>query len=179
MDAFNDPPNNPDPPTITFSSSVQIGLKQTGVKQQCCGIKVDLPPGKNPHTSYPFGIHKELGDPWDYAVTNGVLVLRSKACVTNLQLNPEHCWNCKMLTKNENLQGVLQQMETGVHENTHLAYHSVGGLVTLVRRKQSEVKALHLRKLNDARKLAGKAIVIDNLKQWVMAVGSGRVEHVD
>jgi hypothetical protein len=149
------------------------------MKRRCCGIRVHLPPGKSPHTSYPFGIHDELGDPWDYAVTNGVLVLRSKACVTNLQPNPERCRNCEMLTKNASLQGVLQRMETGVHENTHLAYHSVGGLVTLVRRKQGEVKALRLRKLNDARKLAGKAVVIDDLKQWVMAVGSGRVERVD
>jgi hypothetical protein len=124
-------------------------------------------------------MHDKLGDPWDYSVTNGVLVLRSKGCAANLQPNPERCRNCEMLTNNPNLEGVLQRMETGVHENSHLAYHSVGGLVALVRRKQGEVKALRLRKLNDARKLAGKAVVIDDLKQWVMAMGSGRVEHVD
>jgi len=36
-----------------------------------------------------------------------------------------------------------------------------------------------LRKLNNAWKLAGKAVAIDDLKQWVMVVGSGKVEHVD
>lgn len=54
-----------------------------------------------------------------------------------------------------------------------------GGLATIIRREQVEVTALHLQKLNDAWKLAGKAVGIDDLKQWVMAVGSGRVEHVD
>lgn len=70
-------------------------------------------------------------------------------------------------------------MEAGVHENTHLAYHSIGGLVSIVHRKTAEVKALRLRKLNDARKLTGKAVALDHLKQWVLAVGSGKVERVD
>lgn len=128
---------------ITSYTSMQNKSKQTRKEQQCCGIRVDLPPGKSPHTSYPFGMHDKLGDPWDYAVTSRVLVLRSKG------------------------------------NNPNLVYHSIGGLVTLVRRKQGEVKALRLRKLNDACKLAGKAVAIDDLKRWVMAVGSGRVERVD
>ncbi|KAF8223712.1 hypothetical protein L208DRAFT_1411474 [Tricholoma matsutake] len=147
---------------ITSYTSMQNKSKQTRKEQQCCRIRVDLPPGKSPHTSYPFGMHDKLGDPWDYAVTSRVLVLRSKGCTTNSQLNSERCWNCEMLTNNPNL-----------------VYHSIGGLVTLVRRKQGEVKALRLRKLNDACKLAGKAVAIDDLKRWVMAVGSGRVERVD
>jgi hypothetical protein len=84
-----------------------------------------------------------------------------------------------LLYENGNLQGVLCWIETGVHKNTHLAYHSIGGLVTLVRQRVGEVKALRLRKLNDAQKLAGKAVALDDMKQWVMAVGSGKVECVD
>jgi hypothetical protein len=84
-----------------------------------------------------------------------------------------------MLTENGNLQGVLWQIETGVHENACLVYHSVGGLVTLVKRKTGEVRALRLRRLNDAQKLAGKAVALDDMKRWVMAVGSGKVEWVD
>jgi len=38
---------------------------------------------------------------------------------------------------------------------------------------------LRLRRLNDAKKLAGKAIALDDMKRWVMAVGSGKVERVD
>jgi len=89
------------------------------------------------------------------------------------------CKNCEMLTGNSNLQGILQRIEKGVHENTHLAYHSVGGLITLVRRKTGQVKALHLRRLNNAQKLVGKAIALDDMKHWVMGVGSSKVEQVD
>jgi hypothetical protein len=58
-------------------------------------------------------------------------------------------------------------------------YHSIGGLVTIVRRKTGEVHVLRLRRLNDAQKLVGKAVALDNFKRWVMAVGSGKVERVD
>lgn len=36
-----------------------------------------------------------------------------------------------------------------------------------------------MRRLNDAQKLAGKAVALDDIKQWVMAVGSGKVERVE
>jgi hypothetical protein len=152
-------------PAITVCTSTQKKSKQDTVKHQCCGIQVDLASGKSPHTSHPFGLHDEQGDPWNYSVTNGALVLYSKGCVAKSQPNSECCRNCENLEKNANIQGVLQQMEMGVHENTHLAYHGVGGLVTLVRRKHSELKALHLWKLNDAQKLVRKATTIDDLKR--------------
>ena len=148
------------------------------ITPRCSGIWVDLPPGKSPHTLYPFGIHDELGDPWDYAVTKGVLVLWAKHCITNPPPGCEHCRNCTVLATSSNLQGILQQMERGVHENTPLVYYSVRSLVILLR-KQGEIKVLQLRKLNDAQKLAGKAVAINNFKSWVMAVGSRRVECID
>ncbi|KDR65073.1 hypothetical protein GALMADRAFT_162490 [Galerina marginata CBS 339.88] len=70
-------------------------------------------------------------------------------------------------------------MKMGIHENTNLKYYGLGKLMNLVRRKSEEIKTLKLRRLNDAEKLAGKSAVIDQLKQWVMAVGSGKVERVD
>ena len=150
--------------------------------QTCCGIEVKFPQGGSAHSSYPYGIHDELGDPWDYAVTRGVMILRAKGCMSNATPSHKHgqrCSACNRLTENGNLQGVLRRIENGVHENTHLMYHSVGGLVAIVRTKTREVRALRLRKLNDAQKLTGKAVALDNFKQWVMAVGSGKVEHVD
>lgn len=147
---------------------------------RCSGIRVDFPPGSSAHSSYPFGIHDELGDPWNYSVTNGIMVLRGKGCTMNsADGDSGPCNSCKLLTENGNLQGVLQRIKTGVHENTHLRYHSVGGLVTLVRRKTGEIKALRLKRLNDARKLTGKASAIDDMKRWVMAIGSGKVERID
>jgi len=148
---------------------------------QCCGIKLTFPTRASPHSSYPYGIHDQLGDPWDYTVSGSIMVLHAKRCTdTSQRLKTSgRCERCEMLTENANLQGVIQRIETGIHENTSLVYHSIGGLITLVRRKDSQVKVLRLRRLNDAKKLAGKAIALDDMKRWVMAVGSGKVERVD
>ncbi len=148
---------------------------------QCCGIKITFPAGSSPHSSYPYGIHDQLGDPWNYAVSGSLMVLRAKRCSdTSRRLHTSgRCERCEMLSENANLQGVIRRLETGVHENTNLMYHSIGGLVTLVRRKAVQVKALRFQRLNDVKKLAGKAVALDDMKRWVMAVGSGKVERVD
>jgi hypothetical protein len=104
------------------------------------------------------------------------MVLRANGCHKIAQQPSDRCLNCDLLTKNRNLNGILQRIKKGVHKNTRLAYHSVEGLIMLVRRKTNKVRALQLRKLNEAHKLAGKAVALDALKQWVMAVGSGKVE---
>ena len=70
-------------------------------------------------------------------------------------------------------------MNEGVHDNAHLIYHSIGGLISIVRKKTAEIQTLKLHWVNDVEKLAGKLGVIDELKQWVMVVGSGKVEHMD
>jgi hypothetical protein len=153
----------------------------TPAKKPCPGIDIQLPEGQSVHSTYPFGLHDILGDPWDYAVTRGRLVLHASACKKKVKADSTSaCSACTNLRDNDsNLAGILQRFETGVHENSRLAFHGVGGLINIVRRKTGEVRALRLRKLNDAQKLASKAVAIDHLKQWVMAVGSGKVERVD
>ena len=132
------------------------------------------------HSAYPFGLHDVLGDPWDYAVTRGNLVLYATSCMRKAKRGASACSACLYLRDNDrNLERILRRLKTGVHENSRLAFHGIGGLINIVRGKTGEVRALRLRKLNDSRKLATKAVSIDLLKQWVMAVGSGRVERVD
>jgi hypothetical protein len=72
----------------------------------------------------------------------------------------------------------MNRIEHGVHESTPLVYHGVGGLVTAVRRKIDQVQRLRMIKLNDSRKLQGKAAVLDDHKQWMLAIASGRVDRV-
>ena len=147
-------------------------------KCPCPGVHVEIPEGKSAHSAYPFGLHDELGDPWDYSVRKGQLSLHARSC-ENLLTHQKQCDGCYLLASDPRLQGILDRMNKGVHENAHLVYHSIGGLVSIVRRKTEEIKTLKLRRLNDAEKLAGKTVAIDELKQWVMAVGSGKVERVD
>ncbi|KAH9043907.1 hypothetical protein EDB85DRAFT_2071109 [Lactarius pseudohatsudake] len=64
----------------------------------------------------------------------------------------------------------MDQIQHGVHENPLLVYHGVGGLIEVARRK--------IEQLNASRRLLGKAAALDDHKQWMMAIASGRVERV-
>lgn len=84
----------------------------------CTGIIVKLPKGVSPHTSYPYGLHEEMGDKWDYAVVNGVLTLYSRVC-QQFRLIPGTMWcrGCQSLERSGQLDGILTRMVIGVHEN--------------------------------------------------------------
>ncbi|KAF8148643.1 hypothetical protein B0H34DRAFT_668291, partial [Crassisporium funariophilum] len=172
------PPSSEAPKPHVESSKT---LQPPALKMPCPGIEIQLPEGQSAHSSYPFGLHDSPGYPWDYAVTGGHLVLYAKACkkiIDSKSRGP--CKACVNLRdQDSNLEGILRRLETGVHENSRLVFHGIGGLVRIIRQKTGEVWALRLQKLNDAQKLAGKAVAIDHFKQWVMAVGSGKVERVD
>ncbi|KAF9472502.1 hypothetical protein BDN70DRAFT_764695, partial [Pholiota conissans] len=146
----------------------------------CPGIHIQFPEGQSVHTAYPFGLHVLLGDPWDYAVTQGQLVLRARGCEKKMKPNETACGPCINLRDNDvNLTRIRQRLTMGVHENSRLIFNGIASLIRITRQKDEEICRLRLRKINDAAKLTGKAVAIDNFKQWVMAVGSGKVERVD
>ncbi|KAF8058599.1 hypothetical protein FPV67DRAFT_1565461 [Lyophyllum atratum] len=180
-ECFEGPPIDVDVlPDLAPLRNIAVNVSDDGERLACPGIVVSLPPGKSAHSTYPFGLHDELGDPWDYTVNRGVLTLRSKGCATEvLSDGSVRCLACEDLQENPNLDGILHRMRNGVHENARLVFHGVGGLITINRQKQGLVKALRLKRLNDARKLVGKAAALENYKRWVLAVGSGKVERVD
>ncbi|KAG6917329.1 hypothetical protein DXG01_002900 [Tephrocybe rancida] len=138
----------------------------------CPGLSVTIPQGKSIHTAYLFGLHEELGDPWDYTVEKGQLTVCAHSCdKDNLSDGLEKCLGCDELKENPNLQGILRWIEEGVHENARLIFHGVGGLIMSNCKKQGLIKSLCLKGLNDAWKVARKAVVLESYKQWLLAVG--------
>ena len=75
-------------------------------------------------------------------------------------------------------EGIMEQIEHGVNENTHFVYQLIGGLINLAQRKAGQIHALQLTKLNDNHKLLGKVMALEDHKQWIMAVASGWVDRV-
>lgn len=145
----------------------------------CVGVHVKIPPGKSIHTLYPFGLHEQYGDSWDYEVIGGQLTLRARNCLKSVSGKDSRCKECDLLTDNAKLFGILDRMQKGVHKNAPYAFHGVGGLVTIAREKTNQINVLRLRKLNDARKIIAKSGALSNHKEWIMAIGSGKVERVE
>jgi hypothetical protein len=160
-------------PTTVLDPIINLHIKH------CPGIGIDIPIKKSAHSSYPFALHDHYGDPWNYSVTDGHLALHSRQCMKKVLAGQDQCLPCQHLTKNSRLEGIMRRMEEGIHEYSNLVYHPIGSLIEIIRRKTAEVRNLKLRVMSDARKLANKAKVIDEYKQWVIAVGSRQVERVD
>ncbi|THU89597.1 hypothetical protein K435DRAFT_821336 [Dendrothele bispora CBS 962.96] len=111
----------------------------------------------NKHTSYPISLHASLPLPWNYASKNEGFFLQS---------NPDQaCSQCKDILKNTYFQGIMQRLTYGICESTPLMYYPT-------------IHGLKLIKLNDTRKLVRKMVTIDDHKEWVMLVASGRVDRV-
>ncbi|TFK58449.1 hypothetical protein BDN72DRAFT_739650, partial [Pluteus cervinus] len=143
----------------------------------CTGVVVNLPAGVSPNTAYPFGLHNLPAYGWDYSVMNGVLTLRSRLCKPRHGTN--QCAACRELSKNDVVINLLQRVEDGVHENAPLIYHGIGSLMDITRQKNTYINKLQLKGLNDARKIVSRGVLLETHKQWIMAIGSGRVERVD
>ncbi|KAH9050407.1 hypothetical protein EDB83DRAFT_2522604 [Lactarius deliciosus] len=117
-------------------------------------------------------------------VLNHVSDRVSKACfdahsdVTKRPLDGNACNNCQALTSIPLYVNIMDRIQHGVHENAPLVYHGVGGLIEVAWRKIEQVQQLRLTKLNASRRLLGKAAALDDHKQWMMAITSGRVDRV-
>jgi hypothetical protein len=148
------------------------------VKWPCEGILVVFPTGKNEHTSYPFGLHSERSIPWNYRSIDDSFYIQAKSCQRSSSEAGGVCGNCQKLTSTTLYRGIIDRIEYGAHENIPLVYHGIGGLVTLARRKSDQLNQLQLSKLNDSQKLLVKAGALEDHKQWILAIASGRVDRV-
>lgn len=116
--------------------------------------------------------------PWNYQSINGEFFLQVKSCQKKLKKAESTCCNCCSIETNVLYQGIVEHMINGIKENTTFTYQPISGLITLLRGKVDQVRAMHLTKLNDSRKLVGKAAALEDHKQWILAVANGKVNRV-
>ena len=147
-------------------------------KCMCKEILIEFPDRKDGHTSHPFGLHKERTLPWNYQSVDDSFYIQAKSCQKWSSEAGKPCQDCQNLTSSTAYTGILHRMMNGTHENVPLVYHGIGGLMAIMQRKTDLVAQLRMSKLNDSRKLLAKASVLDDHKQLILAIASGRVERV-
>jgi hypothetical protein len=153
--------------------------QQSGPKKCTCkGILIKFPNGKDEHTSYPFGLHKERTLPWNYQSIDDSFYIQAKSCKKRSSEAGKPCQECRQLTSSTVYIGIMHRIINGTHENAPLVYHGIGGLMAIVRRKTDLATQLRMSKLNDSRKLLARAGVLEDHKQLILAIASGRVERV-
>jgi hypothetical protein len=103
----------------------------------------------------------------------------SHLCAGVVETKSGQCKACNDLGKNEYLEKIVARYTNGVHENTLLIFHGIGGLVDVVCRKTMAINVLCLCCLNNVKKLLGKEGTIDVHKQMLMALSSQHIPCID
>ncbi|KDR70646.1 hypothetical protein GALMADRAFT_21123, partial [Galerina marginata CBS 339.88] len=174
----------PDVETATLRVKKKAVPMELPKMSACSGVLVETPVGMSPYSAYPFELHKDMGDPWDCVIVNGQLTAHARGCEKHIS-GQKICKQCELLSRNTSLLRIVDRMREGIHRNAPFAYHSTAGLINIVREKSSQINSLRLRKLtgtslrklNDTRKIVAKAGALDAHKDWIMAIGSGKVER--
>ncbi|KAK7024705.1 hypothetical protein R3P38DRAFT_2707584, partial [Favolaschia claudopus] len=173
-------PSETRPPSVlSLSQSIQHAEPERS-HSVCPGIQLVFPPGQNHHTSYPFGMHSQITVPWDYFSEADGFFIRSTSCRKRVHGSESHlCKPCDELNRrNDLLHDTRQRIKDGIHENTPMIYFPIGHLIRRVRKKNDQLEALRLTKLNDDRVLAGKIAELDLHKQFMMAIATNDAPRI-
>jgi len=130
------------------------------------------------YTSYPFTLYTILPLTWEYSACCDGFFLITHLC-TGIAGGNGWCKGCGDLVNNDYLQKILARVSNGIHENTPLAFHGVGGLINIVHWKMQTIDGLHLHHLNNFKKLVGKEGTINIQKQLLLAISSQCIPRLD
>ncbi|KAK6971287.1 hypothetical protein R3P38DRAFT_2572796, partial [Favolaschia claudopus] len=137
------------PSVVSLSQSIPDAQPER-THSVCPGIQLVFRPGENQHTSYPFGMHAQIAVPWDYSSEGNRFFIRSTSCRKQVHGSQSHLCNpCDVLNRrNELLYDIRKRIADGVQENTPLIYFPIGGLIRRIRKKNDQLEAMRLTKLN-------------------------------
>ena len=68
----------------------------------CPGVRVEIPKGMIPHSAYPFALHDQFGNSWDYTMQQGQLTLYVRKCEPVLP-HQKQCSGCHQLAEDNQL----------------------------------------------------------------------------
>lgn len=137
-----------------------------------------FPNGASPYLSYPFAIHDIRALPWNVAIVNPgpQMYLRSVECAGQ-SMRPI-CASCRQIENHSIVMGIRHRNLDGAHKNTPWAYLTIAQLLDWLKRKTSQIDALHLDGLNRGRLLAVRVRHLDGWRRLVMSIVRGEIPRI-
>ena len=166
-------------PQVINVDSPGVEERPEAPKMLVTACKGYIPDGKSPHTTYPFALHNMLILLWDYMIWNGEMVLFLTSCTGIEEGKVQSCQPCQQLHRNKTLEKIVSWIKDGVHENTNFAYLGFSGLQEIFQQKNQQIEFYQFCRLNQAKQLIGKAAALSENKRLLMAIVSGKMQHVD
>ncbi|EIM82196.1 uncharacterized protein STEHIDRAFT_160759 [Stereum hirsutum FP-91666 SS1] len=144
----------------------------------CLGYRMVFPDGASPYLSYPFAIHDIQALPWNVAIINPgpQLYLRSLDCAGQ-STRPTGA-SCRKLENHSVIMGIRHRNLDGTHKNTPWAYLSIAQLFDWLKRKTSQIDALHLDGLNRGRLIAVRVRHLDGWRRLVMSIINNEIPRI-
>ncbi|KAJ7055250.1 hypothetical protein C8F01DRAFT_1234702 [Mycena amicta] len=106
-------------------------------------------PGASASAEYPWILHDSGTLPWSVnRSAAGVLTLRSTVCSRIPRIGFPNCSDCAHLPTDSRLAGIIRRTKDGTNERANYAYHSMGGLISILRRKDKRFSDTRLHSLN-------------------------------
>jgi hypothetical protein len=127
-----------------------VSMPPAHLKQACHGIYIPITSRMTLYTAYPFGLHERAVLPWNIHSNNKGLHLQSSGCHGSARSGQPCCFDCQELHSNKILEGILERMENGVHENAPYAYQPIVGLRKILEQKNSSLDVMRVGKMNTA-----------------------------
>ena len=124
---------------INVNDNSNLLVSMNTAIQKCSGLHITLPKGKSPHTTYPFALHSFLGNPWNYSMVTGTLILHACNCHKKMSGSDSQCFKCRLLAKNPSLIGIQDCIEKGTNKYCPFYYHGTGGTITLLQAKTNQI----------------------------------------
>lgn len=109
---------------------------------------------------------------------NDHLYAQSKDCLGIRPSETHPCAKCAHLSHLPILDGIINRMNNGAHENTPRKWLGIAPLVESLERKDDQLNDFRLRGLNQGRMLTRRAGALDEHKRFVMAIASSDVKRL-
>ena len=149
----------------------------THAKKQCSGVYLEMPVGVRPYVTYPFMLHDVYTLPWDIHIIGQRMFIQSIHCTK--EIHSDCCRECKRLLTHRIVEGILHRITAGIHKNTAYTFQPIGGLIEILRKKNTKLDEMRFKQLATSRTLATRARTVGQYKQFVMAMSKGSVNRLD
>jgi hypothetical protein len=149
-------------------------------KKQCLGVYLEMPAGVLPYTTYPFMLHDVYALPWDIHIVGQQMFIQSIHCTKHIQeIQSDCCCGCKQLLTHRTVEGILHRITSGIHINTTYVFQPIGGLIEILRKKNTQLDEMQFKQLVMSQTLATWARTVGQYEQFVMAMSKGSVNRLD
>lgn len=182
----NFPPTSvvPAPKSDTDADEIQIvehipkPSQKSSVHLRCPAYRLPIPENDSPYLVYPFGLHGTQHLPWSCIVNDDTILLRSHTCSGRAPIAGVACDHCKKLALSPVVQGIVDRMHNGTHQNTNLAYLAHNAFVASLNSKNRQLQSLRFLNLNQTRALGRKLSSLEDSKRLIVAIAEENVPRV-